>query len=212
MLEKAKEDEAGMLFTAGKDSMIMLYLWREYIGDQPPLLVIDTHNQFDEIYDFRSEIAEEWDLKLDVRANKEFLEEVIYNEEDERGFAWDGFKTESCCGALKIDVIAEFIEDGYNSLIVGRRQADVDTRLPTVKSKRNPLPHKRYHPLANWSDALVGMFINREGIELPELYYNGYEHTDCIDCTKAGEDGDEWSGMSPEKKEQLANLRDMGYM
>jgi len=220
-LEQAAENDAGMLFTAGKDSMIMLYLWREYCDfedvrlqmmGQPPLLVVDTHNQFDEIYDFRDEIAERWNLELDVRANEEFLEEVIWNKDDDRGFAWDGFKTDECCGALKIDVIADFIQDGYDHLIVGRREADVNGDLGTTESKREPLPHKRYYPLANWSDSLVQMFIDREGIDLPKIYYEGYEHTDCVDCTQMGEDGDEWSGMSQEKKEQLANLRDMGYM
>lgn len=206
------DEQSGMLFTAGKDSMIMLYLWREYIGGQPDLLVIDTHNQFEEIYDFRKEIAEEWNLELDVRANEEFLENVIWNKDDERGFAWDGFKTEECCGALKIDVIADFISSGYEHLIVGRRAADVDGELSVHTSTRNPLPHDRTHPLANWSDDLVQMFINREGIDLPEIYYEGYEHTDCVDCTQMGEDGDEWSGMSQEKKEQLNQLRDMGYM
>lgn len=219
--DAARKDGHGMLFTAGKDSMIMLYLWREYCDipdgspygeEQPPLLIVDTHNQFDEIYDYRDELKEKWGLQYDVRANEEFLEEVIYNEDDERGFAWDGFKTEECCGALKIDVIADFIQDGYGHLIVGRREADTGQELDTTEQKREPLPHTRYHPLSNWSDELVQMFIDREGIELPELYYQGYEHTDCVDCTKAGEDDDEWSGMSQEKKQQLNNLRDMGYM
>lgn len=228
--EAAEQDDFGMLFTGGKDSMIMLYLWREYadtpemypgtyftaesptLYNQPPLLIVDTHNQFDEIYDHRDEIAEEWSLQYDVRSNEEFLEEVIWNEDDERGFAWDGFKTDECCGALKIDVIADFIDSGYENLIVGRREADVSGELDTTESKREPLPHKRYYPLANWSDGLVQMFIDREGLDLPEIYYEGYEHTDCVDCTNMGEDGDEWSGMSAEKKEQLANLRDMGYM
>lgn len=221
MEQAAQEEGHGMLFTGGKDSMIMLYIWREYcdfestklaMKGQPPLLVVDTYNQFDEIYDHRDELAEMWNLQYDVRANEEFLEEVIWNEDDERGFAWDGFKTDECCGALKIDVIADFVQDGYEHLMVGRREADVNGELDTVETNREPLPHERYYPLANWSDNLVQMFIDREGIDLPDVYAQGYEHTDCVDCTKMGEDGDEWSGMSAEKKEQLANLRDMGYM
>ena len=213
ILQKAEEkDGYGMLFTGGKDSMVMLHLWREHIGNQPPLLVIDTHNQFDEVYDFRSRIADEWDLELDVRANEEFLEEVINNPDDDRDFAWDGFKTEECCGALKIDVIADFISDGYEHLIVGRRSADLDRELNTIENNREPLPHMRYHPLASWPDPLVGAYLKREGTPLPSLYFEGYEHTDCVSCTREGEDNDEWSGMSPEKREQLNRLRDMGYM
>lgn len=211
-LEDAKDEGAGMLWTGGKDSMVMLHLWRSRFDEQPPLLVVDTYNQFDEVYDFRKKIAGEWGLELDVRANEEFLEEVINNPDDERGFAWDGFKTEGCCGALKIDVIADFISDGYDNLIVGRREADVDGSLSLQEDKREPIPHHRYYPLANWSDQMVKAYLDKWGIPLPELYHDGYEHTDCTDCTKKGEDNDEWSGMSQEKKEQLAQLRDMGYM
>lgn len=222
VLEEASEKEGvGLLFTGGKDSMVILHLWREYcdidrdftgLEGQPPLLVIDTYNQFDEIYDFRDRIKDEWDLQYDVRANEEFLEEVIWNEDDERDFAWDGFKTDGCCGALKIDVIADFISDGYTDLIVGRRSADMDGELDLREETREPIPHDRYYPLANWSDSLVKSFMSRESLPMPTLYEEGYEHTDCVSCTKKGEDNDEWSGMSQEKKQQLNELRDMGYM
>lgn len=210
---EAWDNQAGLMFTGGKDSMVILYMWREYMdGQTPPLLVVDTYNQFDEIYGFRDEIAEEWDLEYDIRSNEEFLENVIWNEDDERDFAWNGPKTEECCGALKIDVIADFISDGYGHLVVGRRAADVNGDLPLKEEKREPVPHTRYHPLANWSDAHIEAYIKRESIPLPDLYYEGYEHTDCVDCCKMGEEGDDWSGASQEKQQQLRELRDMGYM
>lgn len=206
--------DTGMLFTGGKDSMIMLWIWRNRVvkDSQPSLLVVDTYNQFDEIYDFRDQISEDWDLEFDVRANEQFLDKVINNDDDPRGFAWDGPKTEECCGALKIDVIADFIQDGYNTLISGRRAADVGGELDISEEKRNPLPHKRVNPLANWSDAHVEAFIKKHSIPLPTLYYNGWEHTDCVDCVSKGEEGDDWSGVSAEQKERLRELRDMGYM
>lgn len=214
LMDKARtEGTPGMLFTGGKDSMIMLHIWRNNVeSSQPPLLVVDTYNQFEEIYDFRKEIADEWGLELDVRANKEFLEDVIWNDEDERGFAWDGPKTEGCCGALKIEVMGYFIEDGYDPLIVGRRSADVNGNLPERERKNDPLPHHRIHPLHDWSDAHIEAYIKKHRVPLPELYYDGYEHTDCVDCCGKGEEGDDWSGMTDEQRQQLNNLRDMGYM
>jgi len=211
-LESGYDDNGGILFTGGKDSMVLAHLWLEHINDDPPLLVIDTYNQFDEIYDFRQEIADEWGVELDVRANEEFLDEVIRNEDDDRGFAWNGPKTDACCGALKIDVMSDFISDGYSPLIVGRREADVNGSLPVFEAKREPVPHDRVHPLANWSDSHIGAYISKNQIPLPSLYEQGYEHTDCVDCTTVGEEGDDWSGVSQEKREQLNNLRDMGYM
>lgn len=212
-LEQAKSSgKHGILWTGGKDSMVILHLWRQLFDEDIPLLVIDTYNQFDEIYDFRAEIAEEWGLTLDIRANEEFLEEVIWNEDDERGFAWDGPKTEACCGALKIDVISDFISDGYEHLIVGRRSADIGEELKEVEQTREPVPHIRYHPIASWPNPLVEAYIRRESIPLPNLYYEGYRHTDCVDCTMTGEEGDDWSGVSQEQQQQLQQLREMGYM
>lgn len=212
-ISNAWHEDSGILFTGGKDSMVILYIWRQHMEDiDPNLLVIDTYNQFDEVYDFRDEIAEEWDLEYDVRSNEEFLEGVIHNDDDERGFAWDGPKTEECCGALKIDVIADFISDGYDHLVVGRREADVNGELPVKEEKREPIPHTRIHPLANWSDAHIEAYIKRESIPLPSLYYDGYQHTDCVDCCAKGEEGDDWSGVSPEQRQKLNELRDMGYM
>lgn len=212
-LEQADENDAGLLFTGGKDSMVILHLWREHLDGVPPLLVIDTGNQFEEVYEFRDGLAEDWGLEYDVRRNDEFIEEVIENDDDDRGYAWDGPKTDACCGALKIDMIADFIADGYETLVVGRRSADVGHDLPVYdEDYREPVPHDRIHPLADWSDAHVAAYLTKHRVPLPDLYEQGYEHTDCVDCTQTGEEGDDWSGVSQEKKEQLNQLRDMGYM
>lgn len=214
VLEQADQADAGMLWTGGKDSMVMLDLYRRHIGDQPPLLVVDTTVQFEEIYDFRERIADEWDLEYNVRSNEWFIEEALTNPADERDFAWDGPKTEGCCGALKIDVIGDFIaQDGFDHLTVGRRSADVPGELPLVDAEmREPMPHTRYYPLANWSDAHIGAYLTKHSVPLPSLYDEGYEHTDCEPCVRKGEEGDDWSGASPEQRQQLQELRDMGYM
>lgn len=212
-LGEARDEGYGMLFTGGKDSMVMLHLARDRLDWTPDLFVIDTGNQFDALYDFREELAEDWGLAYDVRRNDEFIVKVIENDEDDRGYAWDGPKTEGCCGALKIDVIGDIIADGNDKLLVGRRSADVGHDLPVHDPDyREPVPHDRIHPLANWTDAHISAYITKHRVPLPPMYERGYDHTDCVDCCQAGEDGDDWSGASAEKRQQLNDLRDMGYM
>lgn len=210
--QAATDRDPVLLFTAGKDSMILLDLARKHLDTIPHLGVIDTGNQFESIYDHREWVADEWGVELDTRRNDEFINAVIENPDDDRDYAWDGPKTEACCGALKIDVMGEFIADGYDPLIIGRRAADVNGPLPVAEEKREPSPHSRYHPLHDWSDAHVRAYIKKHQLPLPDVYDEGYEHTDCVDCVTTGEDGDDWSGVSPEKREQLDQLRDMGYM
>jgi 3'-phosphoadenosine 5'-phosphosulfate sulfotransferase (PAPS reductase)/FAD synthetase len=212
-LESAKEQDASMLFTGGKDSMVMLHLARERLDWTPDLLVIDTGVQFDAIYEFRDDLADDWNLEYDVKRNDQFIEEVLENPEDDRDYAWDGPKTEGCCGALKIDMIGAFIAEGHDLLLVGRRSDDVGHDLPVYdEDYREPVPHDRIHPLADWSDAHVRAYLTKHGVPLPSLYDEGYEHTDCEPCVKQGEDGDDWSGASQEAKQQLDDLRDMGYV
>lgn len=213
-IRKAHEmGNPGVMFTGGKDSMIIADLYRRFDLPDPYYCVIDTGNQFESIYQFRKRIADEWGFTLDVRRNDEFIDDVINNEDDARDYAWNGPKTDECCGALKIDVMADFIADGFDPLIVGRRTADVGHELPVVdKNYREPVPHDRIHPLADWSDTHVKAYIKKNNVPLPDVYAEGYEHTDCVDCVAQGEDGDDWSGASQEKRDQLNALRDMGYM
>lgn len=202
-----------VMFTGGKDSMIIADLFRRHELPEPHYGVIDTGNQLDSIYRFRDRIENEWGLSLDVRRNEEFIQNVIENEGDDRGYAWDGPKTDGCCGALKIDVMGDFIVDGFDPLIVGRRSEDVGHELPIVdEGMREPVPHSRVHPLASWSSSHVRAYISKFDVPLPEAYENGYTHTDCSDCVFKGEDGDDWSDVSAEKRDQLNALRDMGYM
>jgi 3'-phosphoadenosine 5'-phosphosulfate sulfotransferase (PAPS reductase)/FAD synthetase len=262
-LETGHDEDAAMLFTGGKDSMVMLHLWREHLDhEHPPLLAIDTGNQFESIYDFREDIQDDWGVDITTYRNDHFLGTVINNPADPRGFAgqrdtaacpdcgaellatdtaedytcpdcdfghvvnqdrdtlseWgeDGGvvqKYDACCGRLKIDVIGDIIRDGNDTLLVGRRSADVGHDLPMYdEDYREPAPHDRIHPLADWSDAHIKAYIKKHQVPLPDVYDEGYEHTDCVSCVGTGEEGDDWSGVSQEKKEQLNQLRDMGYM
>jgi 3'-phosphoadenosine 5'-phosphosulfate sulfotransferase (PAPS reductase)/FAD synthetase len=259
------EGDPGILFTGGKDSMLLAHLVRERcdVEEMPPLLVVDTGDQYDEIYEFRERMADEWGLDYEVKRNGGFIDGVLNDGMDPRGYAgqtscpdcgaagsmsaagdhgdmtceacgydyyipteyddtpesWgsdaDGVipKYESCCGRLKIEPMGEFIAEGYRTLIVGRRTADVPGSLPVVdENYREPVPHTRVHPLADWSDAHVKAYTRKHAVPLPSLYEAGYEHTDCVTCTEAGEEGDDWSGVSPDERQQLAQLRDMGYM
>lgn len=64
----AKVDPLGMLWSIGKDSTTLLYLVRKaFFGKVPfPLIHLDTDMEMDEVYEFRSWIAKEWDFELTI--------------------------------------------------------------------------------------------------------------------------------------------------
>ena len=54
----------GMLWSLGKDSNTMLWLVRKaFVGRVPfPVVLLDTGNEFDEVYAFRDRYVKEWGL------------------------------------------------------------------------------------------------------------------------------------------------------
>ena len=56
----------GMLWSIGKDSNVLLWLARKaFFGRVPfPVILLDTGNEFPEVYAFRDRIITEWGLSL----------------------------------------------------------------------------------------------------------------------------------------------------
>src|SRR5690606_34416142 len=60
----ARIDRLAMLWSLGKDSNVMIWLARKaFFGRVPfPVMHIDTHKKFKEMYEFRDRYAAEWNL------------------------------------------------------------------------------------------------------------------------------------------------------
>lgn len=69
-----------MLFSIGKDSMVMLHLARKAFYPSPPpfpILHVDTTWKFREMIEFRDRIAKEWNLNLIVHINEDGVKQGI---------------------------------------------------------------------------------------------------------------------------------------
>lgn len=289
-LEKAVEEDDGdtiFLWTGGKEAQViadlLLYDIGEEKGKSPiPFGLIDTGNHFDEMYEFREEFMEaSGDRGADtvgpfngigndfiVERYEEFLENVIENESDPRGYhgehagEWkcpecgseaDLEKREkkvncpSCgnshklgpiqrqnlepeeygvpesCGTLKVVPLKRFVEDhGFTRIITGIRSSDMiagdeeeEEELEVREEKDEPANYTRINPLKNWSEANVWAYIKMESVSYPELYDQGYRHTDAECCTQdveqqAREYGE--GGVDQEKEAVKNELQDMGYI
>ncbi len=197
--------DAGVGFTGGKDSTVLLYLVKKAFGGKIPFRVIniDTSADFKEIREFIDKIKILWDFDLIVRQNTEKLRIIKIAE-----------NKEECCLNLKTEPLKKLIAElKLNALLTGvRRDEDAARANETYFSARNDPGHFRVHPLLHFSEKDVWDLIKSENIPYCGLYNEGYRSLDCKPCTEKTEKGEgERSGRSKEKEALMERLRDLGY-
>ncbi|KXB02952.1 sulfate adenylyltransferase [candidate division MSBL1 archaeon SCGC-AAA261F19] len=199
----SKYDKLAMLWSAGKDSTTLSYLVRKaFLGKVPiPAIYIDTQFHFQEMYDFRDKLAEEWGLNLIIAKSEEADEKEITPE--------DKLK---CCGMRKTQALKDTIaEHGFDALLVGIRRDehgirakertfsprdqdfrwDYTNQPPELwdqyKSQREAGQHLRVHPLLSWTELDVWRYIKRENLPVNPLYFakegKRFRSLGCKPCT-----------------------------
>jgi sulfate adenylyltransferase subunit 2 len=184
----AEFDRPAMLFSGGKDSVVMLHLaakafWPAKIPF--PVIHVDTGHNFPEVLDFRDRTVERLGLRLVVGSVQEFIDR---GELEERA---DGTRN-----PLQTVPLLDAIERGRFDAVFGGGRRDEDKarakeRILSLRNEfgqwdpRNQRPelwnlyngrhtagqHVRAFPISNWTELDIWQYIERENIELPPLYY-----------------------------------------
>ena len=184
----AELERPALLFSGGKDSVVMLHLavkafWPARVPF--PLLHVDTGHNFPEVLEFRDRTAERLGLRLEVASVQDYIDDGRLRERA------DGTRNPLQTLPL-LDAIAQHRFDGVfgggrrdeekaraKERIVSLRdefgQWDPRTQRPELwnlfNTRHRPGEHVRIFPLSNWTELEVWQYIEREGIELPPLYY-----------------------------------------
>lgn len=119
---KSRFNDPAVLYSAGKDSTVMLYLIKQaFNGEVPfPVIHLDTTYKFKEIYEFRDKIVKEWNLKLIVGKNDDAIK---------RGMSPDKFGRFQCCNALKTITLKKVIKKyNFDAIIVSIRNDEHGVR------------------------------------------------------------------------------------
>ncbi|GAA5192965.1 sulfate adenylyltransferase subunit CysD [Arthrobacter gyeryongensis] len=184
----AEFEKPALLFSGGKDSVVMLHLATKafWPGKVPfPVLHVDTGHNFPEVIDFRDRTVERLGLKLVVGSVQEFIDR---GELAERA---DGTRN-----PLQTVPLLDAIQRNKFDAVFGGGRRDEDKarakeRILSLRDEfgqwdpRNQRPelwnlyngrhtvgqHVRAFPISNWTELDVWRYIEREGIELPVLYY-----------------------------------------
>ncbi|MDZ4776514.1 MAG: sulfate adenylyltransferase subunit CysD [Alphaproteobacteria bacterium] len=184
----AETERPVMLFSAGKDSAVMLHLARKaFFPASPPfpLLHVDTTWKFRAMYQARNEAAAATGMKLIVHQNPHAIAQGI-NPFDHGSLHTDLWKTEGLKQALNLH--------GFDAAFGGARRDEEKSRAKerifsfrsashrwdpknqrpelwrlynTRKAKGESI---RVFPLSNWTELDVWHYIHREKIEIVDLY------------------------------------------
>lgn len=191
IIKENYDPKAGIFWTGGKDSTLMLWLIREQFPDLPnPVIFLDSGDEFPEIYQFIGELLIKWNLKL---------HKFFYNA-----------PTAGDARLNKIRAIKEAIDTlKLNKIFVAIRKDECVARSVEKTASLRPT-HIRVHPLLYVTEKELWDFIKKNNVPFCSLYNKGYRSLGEKSFTKPGGET-ERGGREAEKERIMALLRDMGY-
>ncbi len=184
----AEAEKPVLLYSAGKDSSVMVHLARKAFapGKLPfPLLHVDTGYKFREMYEFRDKLAGEIGAELIVHRPRQSGKINPFDH-----------GTQQCCAALKTQALLEALKAGkYDAAFGGARREEEKSRAKErilsfrdeggqwdprnqrpelwnlYNARVNPGESLRVFPLSNWTELDIWLYIHLEKIPVVPLYF-----------------------------------------
>jgi len=179
-----------MLFSGGKDSIVMTHLARKafYPGKIAfPLMHIDTGHNFPETLDFRDELADRLGAKLIVRYVQDSIDQGRVAEETGPTASRNAlqtvtlldalaeFKFEAALGGARRDEEKARAKERFFSHRDRFGQWDPKNQRPELWNLYNGRKHLgenfRVFPISNWTEMDIWQYIRMESIPIPSLYF-----------------------------------------
>jgi len=187
----AQFENPAMLFSGGKDSIVMFHLAQKAFWPAKvpfPLMHIDTGHNFQETLDFRDKLVEKTGVKLIVRYVQESIDQGRSVEETginasrnklQTVTLLDGiesFKIDCAMGGGRRDEEKARAKERFFSHRDEFGQWDPKNQRPELwnlfNGRKNMGEHFRVFPISNWTEMDVWQYILLENIDLPSLYFS----------------------------------------
>ncbi len=170
-------------YSGGKDSLCLLLLAMEALGDQFNIFFADTGIEFPETIDNVFTTMKEFGIenRLIYKKTEANWEEMIEKfGPPARDFRW-------CCKLLKLSPTAQIIREHYPEGVVtflGVRRYESQPRAQENRVWKNPFVPGQIgaSPIKNWTALHVWLYILMKNAIANPLYYRGFERIGCIYC------------------------------
>jgi sulfate adenylyltransferase subunit 2 len=186
----AQFERPALLFSGGKDSMVMLHLaWKAFYPARIPfpILHIDTGHNFQETLDYRDEIAKKYEVQLLVGLVQESIDTGRVKEETglfaSRNMlqsvtlldSIEKYKTDCAMGGGRRDEEKARAKERFFSHRNEFGEWDPKNQRPELwnlfNGRKNFGEHFRVFPLSNWTEMDIWQYIREENIPMPSLYF-----------------------------------------
>src|SRR4051794_5018936 len=179
-----------LLFSGGKDSIVMLHLARKAFWPARipfPVMHVDTGHNFPEVLEYRDRRVAEVGVQLIVASVQEAIDSGKVTEQTGPRASRNPLQTVALLDSIE--------KHQFNAAFGGARrdeekarakervfsfrdefgQWDPKTQRPELWSLYNGRHHRGEHirvfPLSNWTELDIWQYIEREKIELPSIYF-----------------------------------------
>ena len=186
----AQFDNPAILFSGGKDSIVVTHLARKAFWPAKipfPLVHIDTGHNFPETMEFRDNLIKEMGANLVVGSVQQSIDEGAVVEETGMNASRNALQTttlldtiefnnfDACMGGARRDEEKARAKERFFSHRDDFGQWDPKNQRPELwnlfNGKKRMGEHFRVFPISNWTEMDVWQYILKENIAIPELYF-----------------------------------------
>ena len=179
-----------LLFSGGKDSLVMLHLAIKAFTPAKvpfPIMHVDTGHNFDEVLEFRDRIVEQLGLQLIVASVQGSIDQGKVVEEIGPRASRNRLQTVTLLDAITQHRFGAVFGGGRRDEEKARAkerffshrdefgQWDPKNQRPELWSLYNgrhrPGEHIRVFPISNWTELDVWQYIADKELEIPSIYY-----------------------------------------